>query len=319
MQHFNSLEGVSLHNSWLTIGSFDGVHRGHQEILRQLTAGARASASPAVVLTFYPHPGVVLRGTSGPFYLSSPQERALLLDELGVDVVITHPFDRQLAAMSARDFGVKLKKHLGLRRLFVGIDFAVGHNREGDISVLRRLGKELNFDVQVIRPVVFEGQAISSSQIRALLVKGDVDGAARLLGRLYRITGEVVHSDGRGRTIGIPTANLAVWDEKLLPGVGVYACRARIGEMTYGAATNIGVRPTFDSSTASPQAEAHLLDYEGDLYGKTIQLEFVTRLRGEQRFPDIQSLLTQIHADIAQTCQILKASATQDATRTVRG
>jgi len=305
MQHFESLEQVSVENAWLTIGSFDGVHRGHQEIVRNLVTGARATSAPTVVLTFYPHPLFVLRGQNGPFYLTSPQERAALLGELGIDIVITNPFNQQVAATSARDFMGKLKRHLGLRQLWVGQDFTLGRNREGTLPVLRQLGVELGYEVQVLPPVEVDGLGISSSQIRIFLGKGEVDTAARMLGRPYRLTGKVVHGDGRGHTIGIPTANLAIWLERLVPKAGVYACQARFAHRIYAAAVNVGVRPTFDGKTLAPQVEAHLLDFEGDLYDQEIQLDFITRLRDEQRFPNIETLVNQIHHDINRTRSLL--------------
>jgi riboflavin kinase/FMN adenylyltransferase len=305
MQHFESLEQVSVENAWLTIGSFDGVHRGHQEIIRNLVTGARAASVPAIVLTFYPHPVFVLRGHNGPFYLTSPQERATLLGELGVDVVITCPFNQQVAATSARDFMGKLQRHLGLRQLWVGQDFTLGRNREGTLPVLRQLGVEFGYEVQVLPPVEIDGFGISSSQIRIFLGKGEVDSAARMLGRPYRLVGQVVHGDGRGRTIGIPTANLAIWLERLVPKAGVYACQAHLAQRNYAAAVNIGVRPTFDGNALAPQVEAHLLDFEGDLYGQEIQLDFITRLRDEQRFPNIETLVSQIQHDIARTRSLL--------------
>jgi riboflavin kinase/FMN adenylyltransferase len=305
MQHFESLEQVSVENAWLTIGSFDGVHRGHQEIIRNLVTGARAASVPAIVLTFYPHPVFVLRGHNGPFYLTSPQERATLLGELGVDVVITCPFNQQVAATSARDFMGKLQRHLGLRQLWVGQDFTLGRNREGTLPVLRQLGVEFGYEVQVLPPVEIDGFGISSSQIRIFLGKGEVDSAARMLGRPYRLVGQVVHGDGRGRTIGIPTANLAIWLERLVPKAGVYACQAHLAQRNYAAAVNIGVRPTFDGNALAPQVEAHLLDFKGDLYGQEIQLDFITRLRDEQRFPNIETLVSQIQHDIARTRSLL--------------
>jgi len=305
MQLFSSLDSTNADGAWLTIGSFDGVHRGHQEIIRQLAAGAHAHTAPAVVLTFYPHPAVVLRGSNGPFYLSSPDERAEIIGSLGVDIVIIQRFDRQLADTSARDFIMELKERLGLQQLLVGHDFTLGRKREGDVPTLRRFGEELGFEVEVSQPVLLDGQVISSSQIRSALTAGNVERALQLLGRSYRLTGEVVPGDGRGRTIGIPTANLKTWSEQLLPAVGVYACQVRIGEKVYRAATNIGVRPTFDRSTTFLHVEAHLLDFQGDLYGQKIQLDFLARLRGEQKFADVQALVTQIQEDIARTRQLV--------------
>lgn len=305
MQIFSSLDSTTVEGAWLTIGSFDGVHRGHQEIIRQVVAGAHANAAPAVVLTFFPHPAIVLRGPNGPFYLTSPEERAILFGNLGVDIVIIQQFDRQLADTSAHDFVIQLKDRLGLRQLLVGHDFTLGRGREGNVTTLERLGKNLGFEVVTNPPVLLDGQVISSSQIRTALTGGEVTRAHRLLGRPYRITGEVVPGDGRGRTIGIPTANLKIWTEQLLPGTGVYVCQAKIEDEIYGAATNIGIRPTFDGSTPLIHVETHLLDFDRDIYGQKIKLDFLQRLRGEQKFPNVQALVTQIHADIAQARQLL--------------
>jgi riboflavin kinase/FMN adenylyltransferase len=302
---FSSLDHTAVDGAWLTIGSYDGVHRGHQEIIRRLVAEAHVNAAPAVVLTFFPHPSIVLRGTNGPFYLTSPEERAVLLGNLGVDIVIIQQFDRQLANTSARDFVIRLKDRLGMRRLFVGHDFTLGRNREGNIAALAQLGKELDYQVVTQPPVLLDRQVISSSQIRAALSAGNVTTAHRLLGRPYRISGKIIPGDGRGRTIGIPTANLEIWKEQLLPATGVYVCRAVVNEKTYGAATNIGVRPTFDGATHIQHVESHLLDFDGDLYGQQLQLDFIGRLRGEQKFPSVQTLIAQIRSDISEARQIL--------------
>jgi riboflavin kinase/FMN adenylyltransferase len=306
MLHHTSLQDLHLQGIWLTIGSFDGVHKGHQAILRKLIAGAHAAGAPAVVLTFFPHPSIVLRGRSGPFYLTSPEERAALLGELGVDRVITLPFDRELAAQTARQFVQALYDHLGLRHLHVGHDFALGRGRQGDLPYLQGLGKEMGFTVSVMHPVRQQGQAVSSSRIRAVLGEGDVRLARALLGRRYQVEGEVVAGDGRGRTIGIPTANLDVWSERLLPKSGVYACLACVDGQIRRAVANIGVRPTFETQEALPRVEAHLLDYAGDLYGKDMALSFVARLRDEQRFANVQELVAQIQADIRQAKKLLR-------------
>lgn len=305
MRHFHSLEEVELKNAWATIGAFDGVHRGHQAILAPLVAEAHAAGCPAVVVTFFPHPAVVLRSVHNPHYLSTPDERAALLGELGIDAVITLAFTSELAALTAPEFMHLLKGHLGLRQLWVGYDFALGRNRQGDIPTLRRLGEEMGYSVRVIPEITQGGASVSSSQVRALVREGNVGQAARLLGRPYRLSGEVVHGDARGRTIGIPTANLSPWPGKIVPATGVYATWAWVpaaestlrGEIRVQAVTNIGLRPTFAGQPDAPRIEAHLLNFERDLYGQTISLEFLEHLRPEQRFPSVDALLAQIALD----------------------
>lgn len=305
MLHYWSLESVYQRDAWLTIGSFDGVHRGHQEIIKHMAAGAHQVNAPAVVLTFYPHPSAVLRKRSDSFYLTSPEERAELLGSLGIDLVITHPFNLEVAALSARDFMARLTEHLNIRHLFVGYDFALGRGREGDVPRLKEVGEELGYSVTVVPPYRNGDAVISSSQVRSALTEGDVARAARLLGRPYRVSGEVVRGDGRGRTIGIPTANLNVWAQRVIPGAGVYVCQAKLNGRSWGAVTNIGVRPTFNEQSVSPRVEAHLLDYDHDLYGQTIQLDFLSRIRDEQRFPSVQALVEQIRQDIQKAREYL--------------
>lgn len=307
MQHIRSLAGVSLRNAWLTIGVFDGVHRGHQAILRQLAAGAHASRSgaPAVLLTFDPHPAVVLAGRDLKV-LTTPEERADLASALGLDAVITHPFDRTVSEMSAHDFMARLKNHLGLSHLLIGYDFALGKGREGNAQRLTELGRELGYSVTVIDAVSDESGVISSTEIRKLVSVGSVAEAANLLGRNYALSGPIVHGDGRGRRINIPTANIHYPESKLLPVNGIYACWAWIGTERHMAATNIGVNPTFTPDKRTVNVEAHILDFDRDLYGQELKLEFITRLRDELKFDSVDSLLAQIHADIAKTREILQ-------------
>jgi riboflavin kinase/FMN adenylyltransferase len=300
MEHFQSLEGVTLNSAWLTIGAFDGVHRGHQAIIRKLTAGAHSVGAPAVVLTFHPHPAVVLRGRQGPYYLSTPDERAAILGALGVDVVITHPFNQEVANLTAGEFLARLKHHLGLSYLIVGHDFAFGHGREGTAEWLGRMGEQYSYKMEVMEPIIIDGQVASSSQVRLALTNGYMELVAALLGRLYTVSGAVVEGDGRGRTIGIPTANLDIWPERALPCAGVYACLAHVNGETYQAVTNIGYRPTFESQPVSPRVETHLMDYQGTLYGCSMSLSFARHLRDEQRFSSAKTLIEQIQRDIAQ-------------------
>ena len=304
MQHYRSLADVSIQNAWLTVGVFDGVHRGHQALIRQLTAGAHQHGAPAVVLTFDPHPGAVLAGRDIKL-LTTPEERADLFAALGVDLVITQPFDRSFAATTARDFMTRLKQHLGLAHLLIGYDFALGKNREGNAQRLTELGREMGYTTDVLKAISDESGVISSTEIRKLVTIGDVAEAAKLLGRNYALSGPVIHGDGRGHRINIPTANIGYPLEKLLPPRGIYACLARLGADRYAAAVNIGVNPTFTPNKRTVSVEAHLLDFNRDLYGQELKLEFVERLREEIKFNSVDALLTQIHADISKTREIL--------------
>jgi riboflavin kinase/FMN adenylyltransferase len=306
VKHIDSLADLHLDSTFLTIGAFDGVHRGHRELVGGLARAAGAAGAASVVVTFHPHPAVVLRGIDTPYYLTSPEERARLFGLMGIDWVITLPFNRELAQESAGSFVGRLHAALGLRELWVGYDFALGRGREGDIPFLRRLGAELGYTVRVTAPVAVEGQAVSSSQVRALLAEGDVRAAADLLGRQYGFTGPVVHGDGRGRSIGIPTANIQPWEGQLLPRTGVYATWARVGDERRPAVTNIGFRPTFDNPTPAPRVEAMLLDYDQDLYGQAVGLEFVAYIRPEQRFESVDGLLKQIDADRVRAMDLLE-------------
>ncbi len=301
MQQFDSLQQADLKKTLLTIGVFDGVHVGHQKLIKDLTTSAHAAGAPAVVLTFDPHPAEVLRGPRDSFYLSGPREKANQIEVLGADAFIVQTFDQKLANTSARDFVVQLKDHLGFEQLWVGHDFALGHNREGDVPKLRTFGEELSFSVHLVEPVEVDGAVVSSSRIRRLVTEGDVLAAGRLLGRPYSLSGEVVSGAKRGRSIGIPTANMQVSPKRVVPATGVYVCWAYVAGKRWGAVTNIGLRPTFDDKLPAPVVEAHILDYDGsEFYGQTLGLDFVSRLRPEQKFSGVEELLAQIGRDTEQ-------------------
>ncbi len=305
MRHFWSLEDVHLQDTWLTIGTFDGVHRGHQEIVRKLVTDAHAVGAQAVVLTFYPHPAIVLGKRQDPSYLTTPEERAALLSNFGADVVITFPFTPQISTTTAHDFVSQLKSHIGMHHLMVGPDFALGRDRGGSINTLEKLGQDFDYSVSTISPVEIDGKVVSSSRIRSALSDGDLDQVSLLLGRPYFINGQVVPGDGRGNTIGIPTANLSIWLERALPKSGVYVSKAKVNGETHGSVTNIGIRPTFKSQHKNLQVETHLLNFDGQIYGQEIQLEFISRLRDEQRFPNVDALVNQITQDISEAKRIL--------------
>ena len=306
LPHYRSLEAIQIENSWLTIGVFDGVHRGHQEIIQLLVAGARQAGAPAVVLSFHPHPAEVLGGKEIRC-LTTPDERAELLVALGVDVVITEAFTRSLAETQAADFMKYLKERLGLRHLLVGYDFALGHNREGDYYRLSALGKELDYEVRALPAVSGQKGIISSSFIRQRLMAGQVGEAAEALGRFYAVSGPVVHGDGRGKKINIPTANIAFPERKVVPANGVYACWAWVGDERHPAVTNVGIRPTFTPDQETPHIETHLLDFSQELYDREIKLEFVARLRDEMRFSSVGLLIAQIQDDILEARSLLQA------------
>jgi len=298
--------------SLLTVGSFDGVHLGHQSLIRKLAAAAHAQNYRAAVVTFHPHPGLVLRGYRPSFYLSSPDDKAQRLADLGADIVVTHPFNRDVANLTAAQFIDGLRAALDFRELWCGADFALGHNREGTVAWLQAYGRSAGFTVKVIDPVSLNDKVISSSRIRQALNEGNVGEAAACLGRPFQVTGPVVEGAKRGRTIGIPTANIRIGDDQAYPANGVYACRAWIAGEAADAVANIGVRPTFESSEARPTIEAHLLNFDRDLYGLSLTLDFIARLRPEQKFNGVQELIAQIQKDIAQARDLLQKLETGD-------
>ena len=306
MLHFRSLDELSLHDTWLTIGVFDGVHRGHQVILDHIVYGAHAMNARAAVITFDPHPAVVLGGKTDFKYLTTPDERLALLEAFGVDLVITQTFTRQFAHQTAEEFMGRVSKTLGLRHLTIGYDTALGRGREGNADRLTAIGKKLGYIVEVISPLADEAGIISSTRIRGHVLNGEMVTAARELGRYYAITGPVIHGDGRGRTIDIPTANLSIPAEKIIPANGVYACWAWVDGKKHQAVINIGIRPTFTPEEFAPHVEAHLLDFNRDLYGQQVRLEFVSHLRTEQKFPSVEALVAQIHLDIKKAAEILQ-------------
>ena len=308
MGHHSSIEKIYLQDSWVSIGVFDGVHIGHQAIIEKLVKGAHAKNRKSVVITFFPHPAKVLGKINGSLYLTSSEERATLLLGLGVDEVITFPFDLAISRLSALEFVDKLYKHLKMEKLIVGYDFAFGKDREGNIDKLRVLGKNFHFDVENIPPVILDGDVVSSSRVREALREGNVTLASRLLGRSYRLEGIVVVGDGRGRTIGIPTANLEVWKERILPKNGVYYCKVHLVSGVYAGVTNIGSRPTFDEGNDNQTVETHILDFADDLYGKKIKLDFIQRFRDEKKFPNAEKLISQIKLDIERARLIFRES-----------
>lgn len=306
MQHVYSL--ADAHPAGPTIvavGMFDGVHLGHQYLLKRLVETARAQGCVPAVLTFFPHPDVVLGRASGRYYLTTPDQRAEALGRLGIEWVISHPFDDRVRQIRAADFVDQLLAHLNLRELWVGRDFALGYKREGNVDFLREQGATKGFTLEVVDLVTNDdnGTIINSSRIRAALEAGDIELANRWLGRPYRLSGTVIHGDGRGRTIGFPTANIDVWVEQVLPQNGVYAGWAHLDGETFMAAANVGNRPTFNGTIV--RAEAHILDFDRDIYGETLDFDVIVRLRPEEKYDDIDALIEQIARDVEKTREIL--------------
>jgi riboflavin kinase/FMN adenylyltransferase len=289
----------------LTIGSFDGVHRGHQALIKGVVERARATDCLAAVITFHPHPAVVLAPQLAPRYLTTPGEKMALLEGLGVDLTVLLSFDRQLAVMSAHGFMAMVSRHLRPRELWLGPDFTLGRNREGNVERLRELGTELGYDLTIVEPVSGAGgsQPVSSSRIRKLLAQGRVEEAALHLGRYFGLSGEVVAGARRGRSLGFPTANLEVRPERAVPADGVYAVLALLGSERYLAVANVGVRPSFGYGHRT--VETHILDFDQDIYGCDLVVEFVARLRDERRFEQIDDLVAQIQRDSESARQIL--------------
>jgi riboflavin kinase/FMN adenylyltransferase len=285
----------------VAIGNFDGVHLGHQRLLERARAAAKTRGGEAVVLTFEPHPAKVLAPALAPPLLVTPARKLELIAAQGMDACVVEPFTAELAGSSPEWFTDELlARGLGVRHIVVGYDFTYGAKRAGNVESLRAAGQRLGFGVEVVSAVSKDGLVASSTKVREFVLEGNVAGARMLLGRPFDVDGRVVRGAGRGRTIGVPTANVAV-DGEILPRPGVYAgLVGRLGDTSgavHHAAINLGTNPTFVSGGAL-SLEAHLLDFTGDIYDERVRVAFVARLRDEQRFPSIDALIAQIQRDI---------------------
>ena len=290
----------------LTLGNFDGVHRGHQEILQRVVATARALRGTAVAMTFQPHPTTVLAPTRAPLLLTDWRARVERIAAAGVDVLIVQRFTHAFSTVTADAFVQRfLVERLGVHTVVVGHRVSFGHNRAGSADTLQELGARYGFAVDVIGPVEVDGLAVSSSAVRQAIGNGALERARALLGRAASVSGRVVHGFHRGQTLGFPTANLRLAG-LVLPPDGVYAVRTRIGETWHPGVANLGFNPTFQTHERS--LEAHLFDFRGDLYGKRAEVCFVQRLRGEIKFPNVQALVEQITRDAANARRALAAS-----------
>ncbi|MEK6656361.1 MAG: bifunctional riboflavin kinase/FAD synthetase [Nitrospirota bacterium] len=289
----------------LTIGNFDGVHLGHQAILKKIVSRAKEAGGRSIVFTFEPHPLKVVAPDKDIRLITSCDEKTRLLEDAGVDAVICANFTKEFAEQNPDDF-VKdiLHKKINVFEVYVGHDYAFGKAREGTISHLKELGKRYGFYVGVIEPVVIDNVVVSSSRIRRMILDGDVDIAAKFLGRNYALTGMVVEGAGRGRKLGFPTANIELPSE-LIPKDGVYAVKVKKGDKVYDGVANIGNKPTFKNERFG--VEAFLFDFNGSLYNERLEIEFIKRIRNERAFKNAEELITHMKDDVSAAKNLLKA------------
>ena len=291
----------------LAIGVFDGVHLGHKYLISELVAQASQQNLLSGVITFHQHPQEVVSPEGRLLFLTDLKGRSQLLSNEGVAVVIPLSFTTELANLSARQFASLLQKHLRMRGLVVGTDFALGKNREGDINTLQQLGEEMDFSVAVVAPVMVNGEVVSSTAVRKALADGDMGKVYRLTGRSFNLSGNVVAGTGRGVELGFPTANLDISREQALPADGVYAGWAYIDGKTYQAMTNIGRKPTFGNGDRT--VEAYVIDYNDDLYGRQLKVDIIERLRDEKKFDSVEALKEQVAEDVRQGKAILSSKS----------
>ena len=292
----------------VTVGSFDGVHLGHQAVLREIARRAEARGRKSVLVTFEPHPLEVVNPQAAPPLLTTDAERREMLAQLPLDYVFFLRFDRHLAAMSPEEFVDQvLLERCRMRELVIGHDHGFGRGRSGDVETLRRLGAERGFDVDVVEVVDSGDQHVSSSRIRRAVAGGDLATAARMLGRPYQVSGQVTPGERRGRLLGVPTINLSTLPpQKLLPPDGVYAVRVEWRGGRLDGMMNQGPKPTFADGRRT--LEAHLFDFEGDLYGEWVRVEWVERLRDVERFPSVEALKQQLDHDRIRARAVLAAA-----------
>jgi riboflavin kinase/FMN adenylyltransferase len=288
----------------LAIGFFDGVHLGHQQIIRQTTADAYQSEATALIVTFDRHPNSIVAPERAPSLIYPLTQKLQVIGSFGVEIALLIHFDKAFSEQSGETFVRTLARDAGqIRSICVGANFAFGYKRSGNVELLRKLGAELNFSVHGLAAVALDGKAVSSTRIRQAIKEGNLDAAGQMLGRAYSLVGTVILGDRLGRQLGFPTANLEV-SGLVLPPAGVYAAQARINSTLHRAVVNVGSRPTIQSPQPTLRVEAHLLDFEGDLYGKELELIFVERLRDERKFPSLSELRDQIARDILDASRL---------------
>jgi riboflavin kinase/FMN adenylyltransferase len=288
----------------ITLGTFDGVHLGHQRVLRRTVEMAQSQGAQARAVTFDPHPRCVVDPDRCPILLTTVDERADVMDTLGVDGLTVLTFDRALAATPAEAFAEELLQRFDVRGMVVGPDYAFGNGRRGNAELLRRYGAQSGFAVEEVTAVETSGETVSSSRIRRLVADGEMQEASRLLGHEFFINSYVEHGAGRGTRIGYPTANVAITPNKALPRRGVYAVRVTVGGAEHGGALNIGYRPTFSGDKMT--VEVFIFDFAGDIYRQMLRIDFVERMRDEMRFATVEDLVLQIDRDVEQARRILE-------------
>jgi riboflavin kinase/FMN adenylyltransferase len=301
---FNDWPEEPLEPSWITIGNFDGVHLGHQELITQLIARARKDNALSVALTFWPHPRVYFTQSVEGFYLNDRSEKKELLAQTGLDVIVCLPFNQQLANLDAMKFMTRLNEVIPMKGLLVGENFALGKGRQGTGDVLQSVCMQIGVPCLHIPPVMLDGERVSSHRIRQTLDAGEVEQTARLLGRPYVLSGTVSPGKKRGSKLGFPTANLYFDLQRKLPRYGVYATLVEMEGRIYQSVTSVGIRPTFDDGRM-PSVEVLLLDFDENIYGKMIHVKFVHFLRDEIKFDNVQDLIDQIELDKTDARRIL--------------
>jgi riboflavin kinase/FMN adenylyltransferase len=293
-----------------TIGNFDGVHLGHQSLMADLVERARSLKGTSTVVTFHPHPLQILAPNHAPRQIQTLPQKLAAIESTGIQLIVVIPFNLELAQMRAREFAIDiLYEKLGLHEIHVGPNFAFGHRREGSFVLLKEIGEERGFAVGKVHQIQFRGSRVSSTLIRQALLSGEVALARRMLGRPYALSGKIIHGAALGTELRVPTANLDTNNE-LIPRRGVYATALRVGGTRHWSVTNIGTRPTVSDPRAEPQMtiETHVLDFQKDLYGQEVTVEFLLRLRDEHRFADAQALVAQIKKDVGKAMRYFRWS-----------
>jgi len=286
-----------------TIGNFDGVHRGHCEIFRRVRQAARDRNGVSVAITFFPHPLKVLAPAKSFKLITTYSQKEALIESSGIDYLVSIPFSREFAGISAGEFVREiLVDRIGMKKIIIGYDYAFGRKRQGDVHLLRKMGMQFGFEVEMLEQIGDGETPFSSSMIRSLIENGDVKGAVPLLGRFFSIGGPVVSGLQRGKVLGFATANV-VPEEELLPKPGVYAVKVEYSGTIYGGACNIGFNPTFKNGELT--VEAHILDFEEDIYGRELRIHFIERIRDERKFSDVGDLKKAIEKDVAACREIL--------------